>query len=373
VVLQYLLEQVQGGTVTQESVDAAAQLFDDVEDSDGGIPAVEDLIALATPPLQRRATETVVQKILHDQGKGRSVTRHVDEMNQIDTIGKASPVGSVELGSGVWGGIQALNRMNRLPIGIAQIDSHLRGGIPPKTLTVYGADMNVGKTALLVHQACYAWLQGKRVIYFSTEEGVNETLARVIAWVTGEPMEEVYKASPTAQKKLRGVVQSPMVGTLVVEFLHQGSTPSHLRQAVKRILEENPKMCGEYDCLFIDYADKMSEAGDRDYTIYKAVYDGLRDIAVTDGTWVVTASQLKGLGGKKVPGPDDLADSRWKGRTADNVITLWKDEDGEQDERWYHIAKVRGPGAGEVIGPILTDLEHARMAPLPATSLLNSV
>jgi len=369
VVLQALISQVADGKMTQQEVDGAAQLLTDVLDIDGGIPALPSLVAEAAPVLQRRASEALLAKMSEAQGRGEALGRYAEDLAVISTIGEEGSTGSVVLGSSVWSAIADLRRTDLLPLGLAPLDEAIKGGLPPRTLTVIGADMNVGKTAMLVHVACYAFLLGKRVIFASTEEGVTETLARCIAWITGVSMERVYRSDPEAQRKLKTTLNQSGVGAIAMEYLPQGSHCSHLNAMVEKVLADHPRFEGGYDLLVVDYADKMDGPGDNTYDRYRSVYNGLRQIAVDARVRVLTASQIKDLENKRTPGAGDLSDSRWKGRTADTVITMWKDEDGDAEERYFHVAKHRGPGVGTVVGPVLTDLAHARMGPLPSALL----
>jgi hypothetical protein len=59
----------------------------------------------------------------------------------------------------------------------------------------------------------------------------------------------------------------------------------------------------------------------------------------------------------------------WKGRIADTVINVTVPPE-EPHLRDYIIAKNRGPGAGAVIANVPTELDRARMAPLPTEVLL---
>jgi len=365
-VLQRLMAAVDSGRLTQRQVDHAAELFDMVEDA--GVPHTDQLVTEAAKVLRARANADILRRMSLDHGKGKSLVKYAAEIDTAERIGKEVATGSTLLSKSVWAGIDELRRTDRLPLGIPQLDDPMGGGIHPRTLTVIGADMGVGKTATLVHVGCFAWMAGKRVIYVPTEEGVSETLVRAIAWVTGESMRAVERSDHAAKDKLDRMLAHPKVGALAVEYLPQGSTPNQLRQLVAQAVEDHPAFGGGYDVLIVDYADKLSSgrSGLSSYEEMKVVYEGVRQIAVDDRTWAVTGSQLKDLDGKKIPGADDLSDSRWKGRTADTVITIWKPADGDPEDRHYHIAKNRGPGAGTLVGPLPMDMDRGRMVPLGA-------
>jgi KaiC/GvpD/RAD55 family RecA-like ATPase len=371
VVIQRLLAEKESGRMTQANIDNAVQLLEDVDDLDEGIPSLDDLVASAASVLRTRAHNDIVRRIVQDNGKGKPLTRYAAEIEAAERIGKESATGSTKLSSAVWAGIDELRRADRLPTGILQLDDPISGGITPRSLLTVGAETGVGKTALLVHIASYAWLAGKRVIFVPTEEGVSETLVRAIGWITGIDLERVGRSDKEAKTRLARLIAAPGVGALAIEYLPQGATVGQLRQLVDQAVEDHPEFGGGFDLLVVDYADKLEGKGDRAYDKMKSVYEGLRQIAVDNNNWAVTASQLKETDRKKIPDANDLSDSRWKGRISDAVLTVWRPEDGDPDERMYHWAKIRGAGAGTVVGPLPTEFDRGRMAPLPADSLLD--
>lgn len=368
-VLQRLVAVKDSGKITQQDLDLAAQLLEDVDDLDGGIPSVDDLVSQAGAVLRRRARNELTVEITRDNGKGKPLTRYAAKIEAIERIGQASAIGATRLADGVWAAIDELRRADRMPFGILGLDEQTGGGVYSRSLTTIGAATNVGKTAMLVHIACYNWMLGKRVIFVPTEESVASTIARMISWITGCTLDQVNQAHPDAKARFSRLLAAPGVGSLVIEYLPQGSTVGQLRQLVDQAIEDHPDFDG-YDILLVDYADKLDAPGDSPYVKMKAVYEGIRQIAVDNGNWAVTASQLKTLERKKIPDANDLSDSLWKGRISDAVVTIWRPEDGDQDDRFYHMAKNRGPGAGAILGPLPAEPNRARMAPLPTELLL---
>lgn len=374
VVVQRLAAVRDEGRLKQASLDRICSLLDEVEDDDHPLARADQLIAEAARVVRARKQAAIVQSIQVAHGKGEEISRFSTDISALETIGRDSATGAVSLGgAGVWAAIDRLRRADRLPTGIAQIDDALRGGFFAKTLSVWGAKANHGKTAAMVHQCGFNWLLGKRVIYVPMEESVAATLIRFIAFITGCTMDEVSGSEPRAKERLESMLRLPDVGALAVEYLPQGSTVGQLRKLLDNVLKEHPEFGGEWDAVFVDYPDKMRGTGTERNTYEKmgTIYDGLRQIAVDAGKWVVCGSQLKDLDGKKIPVVEDLRDSRLKGDICDACVMLWREEeDGDEEERKYHIAKNRGPGAGQVLGPIPTEFDRGRIAPVGAADLL---
>jgi len=369
-VLRRLQSRVDAGSMTVDELDRIATLFDEVEDANA-IPNVEQLAAEAAHTLKARRRESVMSAMTLAMSKGKSLSRYATEIEAIEKIGTESATGSVKLGKHVWAGIDALKRSNKLPFGITQLDDILGGGIVPKTLTTIGADQGVGKTALMTQLAMFNYMTGKRVIFMPTEESVPMTMVRAIAWITGVLMEEVGRTSPEAKRKLDAVLSMPTLGAFAVEYVPQGTPVSGIRQVIERVLDEHPEFGGGFDVGLVDYGDKLAGHG-RERNKYEemgTVWEGLRQIAVDYANWMVTGSQLKEREGKKQPKVTDLRDSRKKGDISDAVILIDRPEDNP-DDRIYIVGKHRGPGAGQVVGPIPTEMDIGRIAPCGAHDML---
>ena len=362
-VIRRLQAKVEAGSMKPAELDHVCTLLDEVEDRGVTLPNIDQLAAEASGALKRRRREAVLQAITLDTSKGKSLARYAPELEAIEQIGKETATGSVKLDAPIWQAIEAQRSATKLPTGIAPVDDVLGGGVKPKTLTVWGADQNVGKTAAMVHMACFNWMAGKRIIFVPTEESVADTMTRVISWITGLSMDEVGRSTMQARQKLARVLSVPTVGAFACEYLPQGSPVSKLRKIIDQALEDHPEFGGGFDACFVDYADKLKGKGtERNrYEEMGTIYEQLRQIAVDHGNWMVTGSQLKDLQGKKTPTIQDLRDSRKKGDIADCGILLYKPDD-QPEERNYFIGKHRGPGAGQTVGPLPTDLDVGRIA-----------
>lgn len=370
-VVQRLQARVASGKMKPEEVDHICTLLDEVEDSAQSIPQIDQLAAEAAGVLKKRRRESVLQAMTLDQSKGKPLNRYSPELEAIEQIGKEGTTGAMALGNGVWAAIAAMNSSVKLPTGVGPVDDLLGGGIAPKTLTVIGADQNVGKTAMMVHMACFNWMMGKRVIFVPTEESAAATLKRMVSWVTGLSMDEIGRTTPAGRKKLSSVLGVPSVGSLVCEYLPQGAPVSKLRQIIEKVIDEEHGFNGGFDACFVDYADNLkgSPTDRNSYEEFGTIYKQLRQVAVDYSNWMITGSQLKDLQGKKTPTIQDLRGSRLKGDIVDCGVLLYKPDD-DPDTRNYFIGKHRGPGAGETAGPIPHDLDIGRIAPVNSAQRL---
>jgi len=370
VVAQRVKAWVTDRKVSQADLDAVTALFAAVEAQVGeGRIAVDEVANEIARELRERERGRLVQDIVEAAGKGKSLASFAGQLDRVERIGSPDTVGATTLGGDVWTAIEDLSRGAKLSTGIGALDAAMGGGINPQTLTIVGADQNVGKTAFMVHLACFAWLRGYRVLFVPTEESVNETLVRVVSWVTGLAPEQVEKATPQARQAFTAAATAKGVGAFAIEYLPQGSTVARLRQAIQQAIDDHPQFGGGVDLVVVDYMDKLSggKAERNRYEEMGAVAEGLRQIAVDHRNWIVTGSQLKDHDG--IPTAQDLRDSRRKGDTADAVIIVHRAKH-DQPEREYVIAKHRGKGAGEIVGPIPTHFDRGRIAPLASEELL---
>lgn len=364
VLFEVLGKLVKAGKVKRSEVEACAAMFDELEDA--GLPDTKQVVVHAAEALKRDAYAELTRQIVDANGKGQPLADYAEKLAAVERIGEQSARRGVLVGKDVWSHIAALSRVQRMPLGVGLLDAPMRGGVPPSTLTVVGADMGVGKTSMLVHIACTAYMAGKRVLFFPTEEGVAETLLRVVACLTGMPVSKVEACADEAKDALQALQDSGKVGELLVEYMPQGTPIRALRKRIEEIVSEHPHLGGGFDVCVVDYGDRLSagQTGLRMYDEMRIVFDGLRQIAVDHEVRVFTGSQLKHREKRdRPPGAEDLSDSRWKGRVADTVITIWRADDDDPNERRYHIAKNRGPGTGTIVGPVPMDMEHGRIFP----------
>lgn len=90
-----------------------------------------------------------------------------------------------------------------IPSGINKIDNFVGGWLAPD-LTLIGACSSMGKSAYGVFTALQAAMKGYSVLYFSTEMGVKQLAARMIAQLSGVGMNVAQWRQSTEQKASNG-------------------------------------------------------------------------------------------------------------------------------------------------------------------------
>ena len=239
--------------------------------------------------------------------------------------------------------------MMGIPTGIPHLDYMLKG-LVPETLTTIIATTGVGKTWLLVLFACYAQLQGYRVVIFLTEMGTSIMQDRIEAMlfgmICGEFDYNKFKSGSLDEETEEAYFEFledelPRLEPLKLE------TATGISSIVACIENEDP------DIIFIDSAYLMSdEQGARDdWAKITHITRDLKQVAKTKKIPIVINPQAEQNTSKKTgPGLGDIKYSQAIGQDSDNIIAMFRDEvmiaDGEMGLR---LLKQREGVLGKVI------------------------
>lgn len=137
----------------------------------------------------------------------------------------------------------AAEERGRLQIGIGEFDRVLGGGIVFGSLILIGGDPGIGKSTLLLQVMNLLATKGKRVLYISGEESLQQTKMR--AERLGVSSDQLYVVSETSLEKILQDIQTLRPSTVVVDSIQTiycsdlPSTPgsiSQVREASSRLL-----------------------------------------------------------------------------------------------------------------------------------------
>jgi hypothetical protein len=326
---------------------------------------------VASPLLQRRLRTTLIQQLTQANltGNERQLDELTGQLAQVRNIGRPAAHGWSGLTPGIWEMFQRLRRTERATTGLPELDDVMDGGPPRGTLTTWGGDPGDGKSVAMTSQLVANVLMGRRCVYLTAEMGVPQTLLRVVACMTGETQASVAKAEKRVQARLEAVLASPTLGAFAIAFLPSGSTVPQLERALDELAIRDARFARGWDQLYVDYGDLMSgSANDRStYEEMKTVWRGLRRLAEQtpehEARWVTTASQLKDKADRN-GGPNDLSDSKHKGRISDGVLLIDRDTDNP-DNRYVKVGKFRDGRNGDHVGPFTPDFARGEFAGNP--------
>lgn len=251
--------------------------------------------------------------------------------------------------------------VEKLPWGVPEVDSALRGGFGRGWTTMFIGRTGDGKTKALGTAACSALRRGKSVFVATLELSPEEMTAFLLANLSGLTFDEVIADPESAFNLARMRLGGEPLNLQVHWFEPQDTT---IDDVVGKMEEVMP----DADVIVLDYIDKLSSPErekNPEITTYReglTVAEKFRLFCRKRKVWGVTASQSTRGDRKKKLDTDDAADSLHKSRVADNIITLSYDDDTSM---WScFLAKVRF-GRGRIhLGPFPHDWARGRMAPI---------
>ncbi len=365
-VLQRLNRWMDDGKIDENQVLDCQDLLDDATRE--GLPSEGSLIDELVPVFKKRmhfAAAKLANKRVADGNEDMDGVS--DLLSQADTMGDADVVDKgTALGDDAFTAISEMRGLIRLPTGIPDLDVAFEGGLPKGQLGVAVGDTGDGKSMFLAHVGASAFMANKRVAYATLELPRPLVLARLIANISGIPINALVNGHVgDARAKLNSIAGRDSK-LIVREFTPQATKVSEIFDWIDKVADDDGK---KIDLLLVDYADKLqSDKRDEDgYTGMRRVYEGLRIGGVQRDLWEWTASQSRrkdSKSKKKVKDINDLADSQHKARVADVVITLnveQQDLDDELLEVTFFIAKNRTGQGRRAIGPLVTDFACGRM------------
>jgi hypothetical protein len=347
------------GRVTHEQVMAVSDLVDELEDWENP-PPVDGVVHELVPVLQERRNREAVRMAMKRVATRDDLTDVIEHLQATSRLGTTQAVTGVELGPDALAVVRNLRQTDRLRTGILELDTELGGGPPISSLSVAMGGSGDGKSMLLCHMAGSALMGGFNVLVATLELNDGQWLARLMANLTGIPIDTIIEGSMERDCAHR-------LGDLPLgrcEVGHWAPEVTRVADLMEWVDQVEQRKGWKADLLVVDYADLLGHSKMRDYEGMREVYSGLREeFAVKRHGWVWTAcqSRRKAKGGKEKQGADDGADSQHKIRVSDLWIVLRMSEDGSEIE--YYVAKNRGGKRGGSV-TLPTELECARIAPI---------
>ena len=261
------------------------------------------------------------------------------------------------------------------------------GGFDRKTLSVYIAGTNVGKSIILCNDAANYVRQGKNVLFITCEMAKEKVTRRISANlfdVTLDEYDKIVENSNNVKKKIKQFRNSSFFepGKLRVKELPTGQgTVLDIERYIKEV-EETMKY--KVDVVIIDYINIMCNYrqpnSENTYLKIKTLAEDLRGLCVKYDLLMITASQI---GRGALEGSDinitDVSESMGLMHTVDNCIGVIQTEEmriGESIEGvavpyyWFKILKIReGEGKGH---KFRVDINYGKMKLTERTDCINT-
>jgi len=231
----------------------------------------------------------------------------------------------------------------------------LMGGYTKKTLNVYVAPPNTGKSLFMAHDAAEYIKKGKNVIYVTLEMSGQKILKRVGANVLGISIDDYESKSRNTEfmeKKIKAFKNQSLMdpGELrVVEFPTSTGTVDDIDVYLKNIQETTGI---KFDVVIIDYINILRDIRnpntEQTYIKIKNISEDLRAFSQKNDVVVISATQTNrgGFDSTEVT-MANIAESAGLAHTADNIMAIIQDSEMNLNkEYWLKLLKVRD-GAGK--------------------------
>lgn len=221
---------------------------------------------------------------------------------------------------------------DKIPFDIDLFNTITRGGFENKTLNVFMAGPNVGKSLTMTHFAGAHLAMGKNVLYVTMEMAEEKISERLDANILDVPIEDIINLTKeNFLSKVRKFGAKTAGKLLTKEYPTSQANVNHLRALLNEI-----KLKKKFwpDIIYVDYINIMSSSrisagnGANSYTIIKSIAEELRGLSVEHGPPVVTATQVTRSGFKNSDiDMDDVAESFGLPATADFMVALTRNDE----------------------------------------------
>lgn len=227
--------------------------------------------------------------------------------------------------------------VSRIPFDLFYFNTITNGGLPNKTLTVFLAGVNVGKTALMCHCAANNLRDGRNVLYITLEMSQEEIAKRIDANLLDVEMDDLVKISKDVYTRKIDKLKNTTKGKLLIkEYPTSQAHVGHFRHLINELkLKKNfiPEI------VYIDYinicaSSRIKKGMANSYEYIKAIAEEMRGLAVECDLPIVTATQLNRTGFKSSDiDMTDTAESFGLPATADLMIGMISTEQLEEQDQ----------------------------------------
>jgi replicative DNA helicase len=223
---------------------------------------------------------------------------------------------------------------NRLEFDLDFFNKITNGGVPNKTLNIFLAGTNVGKTLAMCHMASSFLLQSKNVLYITMEMAEEEIAKRMDANMLNVPINQLGDLSKSMFTSKTSKLAEKTRGTLIIKEYPTASAHSgHFKALLNELAL---KKSFKPDVIFIDYinicASSRFRAGSNmnSYSIIKSIAEELRGLAVEHDVPIFSATQTtrSGFSSSDVE-ITDTSESFGLPATADFLVALISTEELE--------------------------------------------
>lgn len=216
-----------------------------------------------------------------------------------------------------------------IPTNIQKLNEHIDGGIHNKSLVLFLAETNMGKSLVMSSLAVGNVLDNKNVLYISCELSENETGVRLLANLFETPMGDL-KAIPKDKfyKRFKDLKDNFNNRIVIREFPPKSINANTIRTLLKKLELNNFKP----DIIYLDQIGNMNSIhrvrADNTYTEMGKVTMEVRGVAIEHDLPIISAIQTNrdGFGSSEID-LKNTGDSLGFVQTADVVVAITQSEE----------------------------------------------
>jgi len=222
------------------------------------------------------------------------------------------------------------NRDKTIPTGFSELNRVIEGGFHEKSLTLFMAETNMGKSLIMVSLGVDCILRNKNVLYVTCEMSEEKISERVMTNMFDVATEDLKLLTRSKfHEKFESIRKQLKSKFVVKEYPPKAISSNHVRNLIKE-LKVRKKFVP--DIIFIDYIGIMNPVyrnkGDNTYLEVKRISEDVRALAVELGIPIVSAVQTNrgGFGDSEID-LTDISDSIGTAATADIIIGVTQSEE----------------------------------------------
>ena len=217
-----------------------------------------------------------------------------------------------------------------VPTNIEQLNKQIGGGCFAKTLLLFMAETNMGKSLVMSSLAVGNVLANKNVLYISCELSENNTAERMLANLFDMPMDDLKVISEDMFKMKISKLKESLPNKLIIkEYPAKGINANDVRSLLKE-LEMKKKFVP--DIIYLDQIGNMNSVhrtkSDNTYSEMGKVTQEVRGVATDFNVPIVSAIQTNrdGFGAAEID-LTNTGDSLGFVQTADVVVAITQSEE----------------------------------------------
>ena len=214
--------------------------------------------------------------------------------------------------------------------GLTELNQSIEGGFHEKSLTLFLAQTNLGKSLIMCSLAVDAILKNKNVLYISCEMSEDKISERIMANLFNVSLEDLKLLTKSKFHEKFGIIKQKIQHKLIVkEYPPKAINCNHIRNLLKEL---SVRKKFKPDIIFVDYLGLLNSTynnkNDNSYLEVKRISEELRAVAVETALPIISAVQSNRSGFNDVEiDLTNISDSIGTAATADIIIGVTQSDD----------------------------------------------